>query len=118
MKDSVREVRDNDRETRIYNLQLELIDKNEQIEMFKHREAKVELLPLVKWDGLHLGVTAAYGFNDAIIIKQTVLEGMEYDLTLNARAVFWGKWTGGLGVGVPLRKEKFYIKGSVEYRLF
>lgn len=103
----------------IINLQaMQLKGRDEQIELFKQREAKVELVPALRWDGFHLGLTGAYAFDDAVITQQTVIAGMKFDITATARVVILGKLTGMLQAGVPVRSEKFYLKFGAEWRVF
>jgi len=117
-KDSVANLRVIDREERINNLQTEILGKDEQIELFKQREANLELVPALRWDGFHLGVTAAYPFDDAVITQQTVIAGLRFDVTATARVLILGKLTGMLQAGVPIRSEKFYLKFGAEWRVF
>lgn len=103
----------------IINLQaMQLKERDGQIELFKQREAKVELVPALRWDGFHLGLTAAYPFDDAVITQSTVIAGMKFDVTATARVLILGKITGMLQAGVPIRSEKFYLKVGAEWRVF
>lgn len=103
----------------VINLQsLQLKARDEQIELFKQREARVELVPAIRWDGFHLGLSAQYNFEDEILTKETVLAGMRYDVTMAAKVVLFAKVSGTLMAGIPLRKDKFYLKMSAEYRIF
>lgn len=116
--DSVRAKRDIEREERIYDLQLRLVNKDKQIDMFKQREVETAIVPVFRWDGFYLGMSAQYNFEDSVLTRQTVLGGMKYDITATMRVVMFGRLVGSLQAGVPVRKEKFYLKVGAEYRVF
>jgi hypothetical protein len=73
---------------------------------------------LIVFKGFYGGLTAAYAFNDEAITKQTIIEGTFYDLTGMFKFDLMNKAMISGGIGIPLRKEKFYLKIAVEYKLF
>jgi len=66
----------------IINLQsLQLKARDEQIELFKQREARLEIPPVLKWRGFFPGVSFEYRFDSEVITQQTIIAGLKYDLT-------------------------------------
>lgn len=72
----------------------------------------------IEFKGFYAGLTASYSFNDSVISKHTIIEGTVYDLTGTFKFDIMNKACISGGIGIPLRKEKFYLKISVEYKLF
>ncbi len=95
-------------------------DNNEQIigtlkeQLFKGSQES----GFIEFKGFYAGLTASYSFNDSIITKHTIIEGTAYDLTGIFKFDVMNKACISGGIGIPLRKDKFYIKISVEWKVF
>lgn len=97
---------------------LELLNKDAAIELLKGEVTRVELPPMVEWKGFWPGLSVAYPFNDSVLTKQTVFDGLKYDITAAFKfAVMRVIDIAGI-IGIPLRKEKFYIKLQTDWRVF
>lgn len=97
---------------------LELLNKDAAIELLKSEVTKVELPPVVEWKGFWPGLSVAYPFNDSVLTKQTVFDGLQYDITAAFKFSVIGRLDIAGIVGIPLRKEKFYIKLQTDWRVF
>lgn len=102
----------------IRNDSLEIRNNEAAIEMLKGEVTKVELPPMVEWKGFYPGLSIAYPFNDSVLTKQTLLDGLRYDLTAAFKFSIIGRLDIAGIVGIPLRKEKFYIKLQTDWRVF
>lgn len=117
-RDSVVNARLIDKEERINNLQIELLGKDEQIELFKQREARLEIPPVLKWRGFFPGISFEYRFDSEVITQQTIIAGLKYDLAGSFKVEALGRLDLTGQVVIPLRKESFGLKVFVEYRAF
>lgn len=116
--DSTREIRAIEREEKIYSLERSLLDAEGQIELFKQREARLEIPPVLRWRGFFPGVSAEYRFENEVITQQTVIAGLRYDLTGAFKLEMVGRIDLTGVIVIPLRSEKFGLKVWAEYRLF
>jgi len=97
---------------------LEMLNKDAALEILKGEVARVELPPVIEWKGFYPGLSVAYPFNDSVLTKQTVFDGLKYDLTAAFKFSVIGRLDIAGIVGIPLRKEKFYIKLQTDWRVF
>lgn len=95
-----------------------LMNCEQQVEVLKVEAAKIELPAVIKWKGLYPGLSIAYPFNDSVLTKQTFFDGLKYDLTASFKFEVIGKLDVSGIVGIPLRKEKFYIKIQTDWKVF
>lgn len=103
----------------IINLQaMQLKERDGQIELFKQREARLEIPPVLRWRGFFPGISVAYRFDSEVITQQTVIAGLRYDLTGSFKVEALGKFDMTGQIFIPLRKESFGLKVFVEYKLF
>jgi hypothetical protein len=74
--------------------------------------------PLIQWNGFHLGLSAMYQFSDSILTKSTVLNGTQYAIEGIAGITITDKLLLNGIIGIPLSKEKFYLKIYMGYKIF
>lgn len=99
------------------SLKLTLHDKEIFITSLKQSFSPV-IPSLVTWRGFYMGIGVAYPFNDSIITQSTFFAGLKYDLTATFKFSVVDKFDISGQVGIPLRKEKIYLRANLEYRIF
>lgn len=100
------------------NDSIQLMNCEKQVEILKVEMTKLELPPVIEWKGFYPGISAAYPFNDSVLTKQTIIDGLMFDLTATFKFAVMKLIDVSALIGIPLRKEKFYIKLQTDYRLF
>lgn len=102
----------------ITNLKLNIADKDHEIELLKNQTVKIDLPPFMKWKGFYPGIQVSYQFSDSILTKQTIINGLQFDVTGTIKFEVVGRLDFGIGLVFPLRAEKFGIRTTLEYQLW
>jgi len=106
------------RDTAVKLLQLSMEDKDLQIEVLKNNSVKYEIPPLFKFTGFYAGLSAQYNFNDSVLTKSTFLGGLNYAIEINTGILVADKFIINGTAGIPLSREKIYVKAFIGYRIF
>jgi hypothetical protein len=73
--------------------------------------------PLFEFRGFYMGLSSFYNV-DSNIVKNTFWESTKYDITGTFKFNIIDRIDLSLGVGIPVRKENFFIKTNLEWRIF
>jgi hypothetical protein len=102
----------------INNLKLVQNNSEQEFSLLKNELAKQKETKFFEFKGFYAGISAYYRFDDSVLTKETILNGLKYDLTGTAKLSINGVIEFQGGISIPLRNEKFIIKISAEYKLF
>ena len=106
------------RDTSVKLLQLSMKDKDSQIEVLKNNSVKYDIPPLFKFTGFYAGLSAQYNFNDSVLTKATFINGLNYSIEMNTGLIIGDKFLISGTAGIPLSRQKIYIKAFIGYRIF
>lgn len=106
------------KDTIIIQLKLNLHDKDAQLENLKRLTSSVTTAPLFVWQGFYAGISAQYNFNDSILTKATVLNGLNYAIETHAGVIIADKLLLDGLIGIPLSKQKIFVKAFIGWKIF
>ena len=102
----------------VIQLKLNLHDKDAQLENLKRLNSSVNTPSLFVWQGFYAGISAQYNFNDSILTKTTFLNGMNYAIETHAGVIIADKLLLDGLIGIPLSKQKIFIRAFIGWKLF
>ncbi len=102
----------------IIHYKLQIRDRDSQLQLYHDKYEGIQLEPLIKFTGFFAGISAQYNFNDSILTKTTFINGLQYSLEVTGGVIWASKWALNGTLGIPLSRNKLYIKAYIGYRLW
>lgn len=101
----------------IQHLGNNLKEKDTQIELLKNQFSPV-IPPMIVWQGFYAGVSAQYNFADSILTRTTFINGIFYSIEGTASLMIANKVLVNAVFGIPLNRNKVFIKVVAGWRVF
>ena len=104
------------KDSMLIHLKLNLSDT--QIENLKYNIIKPDIPQLFRFTGFYAGISAQYNFNDSILTRTTFINGLNYAIETHSGFIFADKLLIDGLVGIPLSKQKIFIKAFIGWKIF
>jgi hypothetical protein len=88
-----------------------------QINILTEEIYKKDIKPTFEFRGFYLGLSSFYNV-DSNIIKNTFWGSLKYDVTGTFKFNVLDRIDLSMVIGIPVRKENFFIKTNLEWRIF